>query len=143
MQRVFFFLSPLVTLTTLVAVPSFAQTTSLSSEGAVVIAAVAPVFPGIARAAHAKGDVIVDVRINLQGEVETTKTVSGNPLLQKVCEMAAKKWKFAAGEAQPRSVRLTFSFGYMDGGKSDPEYTITFMPPYKVEMIWNPPAPGY
>ena len=143
MQRFFFFLSALVPLTILAAVPSFAQTTSVSSDGAVVIAAVAPAFPGIARAAHAKGDVIVEVGISPQGEVETAKAFSGHPLLRKVCEMAAKKWKFAAGNARPSSVRVTFSFGYVDGGKSDPEYTITFMPPYRVEVIWNPPAPSY
>jgi hypothetical protein len=24
-----------------------------------------------------------------------------------------------------------------------PEYTITFMPPYKIEVIWNPPTPSF
>ncbi len=124
-------------------VPRFAQSQSeLTREGPTVIAAVAPVFPPIARAARAKGEVVVEVKVNPHGEVEESKVVSGHPLLQKVSEVAAKKWKFATGEGQSKTARLVFSFGYIDN-KSDPEYTVRFMPPYKVEMIWNPPAPGY
>jgi TonB family protein len=124
-------------------VPMFAQSQGeLSPEGPTVIAAVAPVFPPIARAARAKGEVVVEVKVNPHGEVEESKVVSGHPLLRKVSEVAAMKWKFAIAERQARSVRLIFSFGYVDN-KSDPEYTIIFMPQYKVQMIWNPPAPGY
>ena len=121
----------------------FAQSQSESTrEGPTVIAAVAPVFPPIARAARAKGEVVVEVKVNPHGEVEESKVISGHPLLQKVSEAAAKKWKFADVEARSKMARLTFSFGYVDS-KSDPEYTIVFLPPYKIEMIWNPPAPGY
>lgn len=121
----------------------FAQSQSESTrEGPTVIAAVAPVFPPIARAARAKGEVVVEVKVNPSGEVEASKVVSGHPLLQKASETAAKKWKFAEIEGQSKMARLTFRFGYVDS-KSDPEYTIVFLPPYKIEMIWNPPAPGY
>lgn len=89
-----------------------------------------------------KGDIVVEVRVNSHGEVEESKIISGYPLLRKVCEAAAKKWKFADVESRSKMARLTFSFGYVDS-KSDPEYTIGFLPPYKIEMIWNPPAPGY
>ena len=85
---------------------------------------------------------MIEVKVNAKGEVEESKVVSGHPLLQKVSEVAAKKWKFAAVDGESKSARLVFSFGYV-GNKSDPEYTIMFMPPYKVEMIWNRPAPGY
>ena len=123
--------------------PTLAQDRSESSaERPAVIAAVAPVFPPIARAARAKGEVVIEVKVNTHGEVEESKVVSGHPLLQKVSEVAAKKWKFATVEGQSKSARLVFSFGYVDN-KSDPEYTIVFMPPYKIEMIWNPPALGY
>ena len=124
-------------------VPMFAQSQNESPcEGPTVIAAVAPVFPPIARAARAKGEVVVEVKVNPHGEVEESKVVSGHPLLQKVSEVAAMKWKFAVADGQSRSARLIFSFGYVDN-KSDPEYTIIFTPQYRVEMIWNPPAPGY
>lgn len=122
---------------------TFAQSQSESTrEGPSVIAAVAPVFPPIARAARAKGEVVVEVKVNRRGEVEASKVVSGHPLLQKVSEAAAKRWKFAEVEDQSKMARLTFSFGYVDS-KSDPEYTIVFLPPYKIEMSWNPPAAGY
>ena len=122
---------------------TFAQSQSESThERPTVIAAVAPVFPPIARAARAKGEVVVEVKLNPHGEVEESKVISGHPLLQRVSETAAKKWKFAGFESQSKSARLTFSFDYADS-KSDPEYTIVFLPPYKIEMLWSPPAAGY
>lgn len=122
---------------------TFAQSQSESTrEGPTVIAAVAPVFPPIARAARAKGEVVVEVKVNSQGEVEESKALSGHALLRKVFEAAAKKWKFADVKAPSKMALLTFSFGYVDS-KSDPEYMIVFLPPYKIEMIWNPPAPAY
>jgi hypothetical protein len=113
------------------------------SDPPAVVAAVAPVFPAIARVAHVKADVVTEVTIQSDGTVHATKGISGHPLLQKVCEAAAKKWKFSPSSERERKVRLTFSFAVVDGSKSDPEYTITFMPPYKIEVIWNPPPPGY
>lgn len=107
-----------------------------------VVAAVAPVFPPIARAARTKGDVVVEVRINSDGQVTDTRVMSGHKLLQKASEVAARKWKFDSA-GNERSARLTFNFGYVDGKNTDPEYIVTFMPPYRIEVIWNPPAPGY
>jgi TonB family protein len=142
-MRIELFLAVLLAVIFSCSVSMFAQSQSESSrEGPTVIAAVAPVFPPIARAARAKGEVVVDVTVNSHGEVETSKVVSGHPLLQKVSEVAARKWKFAIAEGQSTSARLIFNFGYVDN-KSDPEYTIIFVPKYKIEMIWNPPAPGY
>lgn len=123
---------------------TFAQSGSESNrEGPTVVAAVAPAFPPLARAAHANGEVVVEVKVNSHGEVEETKFISGHALLRRVSEAAAKKWKFADVETKSKMARLTFSFGYHDS-KSDPEYTIRFLPPYKIEIIWNPPPPvGY
>ena len=102
-----------------------------------VVAAVAPEFPPIAQAAHASGEVVIEVKINADGQVSDTKAISGHPLLRKVSDAAARKWKFDSGEDQ-RGARLVFAFGYVDGKKSDPEFTITFLPAYKVEVICNP-----
>ena len=107
-----------------------------------VVAAVAPAFPPLARAARVKGEVVIEVTINSEGKVTHTKVISGHALLQKVSDVAARKWKFNADKDQ-RSARLIFAFGYVDSKSSDPEYLITFLPAYKVEVIWNPPAPGY
>ncbi len=120
-----------------------AQTSTQVSTEPGVVAAVAPTFGPIARSARVKGDVVVEVTINTRGEVDDTKIISGHALLQAASKVAAKKWKFAVDDRRKRTCRLTFSFGYIDGRKSDPEYTTTFMPPYRIEILWNPPAPGY
>jgi hypothetical protein len=48
------------------------------------------------------------------------------------------RWTRAAGDV--RVVQLTFTFGRVESGKSAPEFTTTFMPPSKVELIWNSTA---
>jgi len=106
-------------------------------DGPAVVAAVAPEFPPIARSAHAQGEVVVEVALASDGTVETSKSLSGHPLLQRAAETAAKKWKFAAADDRPGKIHLIFAFGYADGKKTDPEFLITFMPPYKVEVILN------
>ena len=113
------------------------------SNGPAVVAAVAPVFGPTARSARAKGDVVVEITINTQGEVDDTRIISGHALLQATSKAAAKNWKFAVDNRHKRMCLLTFTFGYIDGGKNRSEYTTTFMPPYRVEILWNPPAPGY
>ena len=108
---------------------------SLNEPG--VVAAVAPEFPPIARSAHAQGEVVVEVTLASDGTVKTSKSLSGHPLLQRAAELAAKKWKFAPADQSSGKVHLVFSFGYADGKKSEPQFLITFMPPYKVEVILN------
>ena len=102
-----------------------------------VMAAVAPAFMPMARSARAQGNVIIEVTVNSRGEVESSKAISGHPLLQGTSNAAAKKWKFAPARDGDRIVRLTFSFGYSDTLKNHPESTVTFMPPYKVEILVN------
>ena len=73
-----------------------ATTAQSTNEGPHVIAAVAPAtYPAIARAANARGEVIIEVQVNAAGDVLSTKLISGHPLLQKVSEEAAKQWKFS------------------------------------------------
>ncbi len=112
---------------------------SQSSEQPVVVSAAAPIFPPIAAAARATGEVIVEVKINRAGEVTSAKTQGSHPLLQKACEIAAARWKFApAGEGVGnRSARLTFVFRITDKEMSEAEITPVFMPPYRVEVMRN------
>ena len=106
-----------------------------------VVAAVAPMYPPIARSAHTTGDVVVEVKINSRGDVESSRVLSGHPLLQNVGKEIAKKWKFVSTtEKRSRVVQLTFTFGRVESGKSVPEFTTTFLPPYNVELIWNSTA---
>src|SRR5437588_4737326 len=64
-----------------------------------VVAAVAPSFPPIAASANTTGDVIVEVNIDSSGSVASAHAVTGHPLLKKVCEATAKRWKFVPAKA--------------------------------------------
>ena len=95
----------------------------------------------IARSANYSGEVVVEVKINSRGEVESTKVLSGHPLLQGAGKEAAKKWKFVSTtEKQSRVAQLTFAFRRVESGKSVPQFTMSFLPPYKVEVVWNSTA---
>lgn len=137
MRKAFYVLSSVGLLTFLILLPLVARGSrkAFPSESAVV-AAVAPDFPLIAQAAHAQGEVVVEVTLAPDGTVATSKSLSGHPLLQKAAETAAMKWRFAFDEPAGK-LNLVFSFGYADGKKSDPELIITFMPPQKVEVRLN------
>jgi TonB family protein len=55
---------------------------------------VEPVFPPIAKAAHASGPVKVEVMIDETGRVISAHAVSGHPLLRDSAQAAARQWKF-------------------------------------------------
>jgi TonB family protein len=107
-----------------------------------VIAAVAPVFPAIAAAAKAKGDVVVEVKINSKGVVTSSTAVAGHPLLRAICQIASRRWKFvpSTNEFKERSVRLTFSFLILEKDAPEIETTPVFMPPYRVEVTRTKPV---
>ncbi len=116
---------------------SFARSVSESlNEHPTVVAAVAPILPPIARQARVEGDVKVEVKIDENGNVQSTKVVAGHPLVSKASETAAKKWKFSPLGQEPsiRTVELTFSFDCVDKDKLAPDSTIIFIPPYEVEV---------
>ncbi|HSE23675.1 MAG TPA: energy transducer TonB [Pyrinomonadaceae bacterium] len=122
----------------LVGCVAFATNGQSINEAPAVVLAVAPeTFPPIALAAGAHGEVIIDVKVNAAGEVVTAKSISGHPLLKKICEEAAAKWKFSslAGSTRERTVQLSFGFETVDLGPN-PKYDLTtgFRPPYKVEL---------
>jgi hypothetical protein len=107
-----------------------------------VTAAVAPIFPMIAAAAKANGDVLVDVKINSKGIVSASNAIAGNGLLRRVCEVAARRWKFSPAKdgSDERSVRLIFSFRVLKKEAPEIETTPVFMPPYKVLVTRNKPV---
>jgi TonB family protein len=113
-----------------------------SGEQPEVVAAVAPIFPVIAAAAKANGEVIVEVTINTKGKVSATYVVEGNRLLRQVCEIAARRWKFAPAhdESDGRKVRLTFSFRVLEKQAPEIETTPVFMPPYRIEVTRDKPV---
>jgi TonB family protein len=86
---------------------------------------VEPVFPPIAKAARASGEVKVEVTIDKAGNVISARVLSGHPLLRDSALAAARQWKFkptmASGRPAKVSGILTFNFVLDDGRKSEAE----------------------
>jgi TonB family protein len=94
----------------------------------------APKYPAIAAAAHATGTVLVDVSLDSTGQVNSASVVEGHALLRKICEIAAKDWRFnSTDEVAIRKVRLIFSFSLLAPDcKTDvttvaPEYRLSYL----------------
>jgi TonB family protein len=66
-----------------------------------------PVFPAIARQAHASGTVNVEVLISEGGEVVAAHAVSGHPLLQASAVTAARQASFAPTRLNGEPVRVS------------------------------------
>lgn len=105
-----------------------------------VVAAAAPVYPAIAVAANAAGEVMVEVNIDADGNVSAADARSGHPLLQRAAKIAARRWKFepAGAGTGPRTARLAFIFRIIQEKRPEAEIAPVFMPPYKVEITENP-----
>jgi TonB family protein len=105
-----------------------------------VVAAVAPRFPAIAASANATGDVIVEVIIDSSGTVSSAHATAGHPLLKKLCEVTAKRWKFvpATGDKVERTAHLTFSFRVV-AKATELDMTPVFFPPYRIEVAAEKP----
>jgi TonB family protein len=65
-----------------------------------------PVYPAIARSAHADGAVEVRVTIDEEGNVVEAKAISGHPLLQPAAVSAARAAKFAPTRLSGEPVRV-------------------------------------
>ena len=78
---------------------------------------VQPVYPAIARSAHASGEVIVLVLINKEGKVIAAQVVDGHPLLQAASVKAARESRFASPlvDGKPVNVRgqIVYNFRMM------------------------------
>jgi len=66
-----------------------------------------PVFPVIARQAHASGAVTVEVTIDENGDVVAARAVSGHPLLQAAAVTAARQANFTPTRLNGEPVRVT------------------------------------
>lgn len=116
---------------------SLAQTGEV--EKPAVVSAVAPVYPAIAEAARASGDVTVEVEINREGKVTAANPKSGIKLLGKAAEEAARRWRFVPSQgAEKRKVQLVFSFRLMPEEASSLDSTPVFYPPYRIEIRKKP-----
>ena len=70
-----------------------------------------PPYPPAARAVRAGGDVMVEVKIDANGQVTSAQALSGHPLLRKASEAAAKESRFELKSAQDsHSLILIYRF---------------------------------
>jgi TonB family protein len=107
----------------------------------VVLSAIAPNHPQIAKAANAYGEITVEVRIDENGRVDSASAVSGHELLRTVSENAAKQWLFAPAKdgSKGRTSSLTFAFQRIDEkDRKFAETVVAFMPPHRVEVRYHP-----
>ena len=66
-----------------------------------------PVYPPIAKQAHASGTVVVQVTIDENGNVISAHAVSGHPLLQAVAVAAARGARFSPTKLSGQPVKVT------------------------------------
>ncbi|HEX8566085.1 MAG TPA: energy transducer TonB [Pyrinomonadaceae bacterium] len=112
-----------------------AQTQNVSNnEQPKVVAALAPVYPAVARAVGASGDIIIEVKINSQGKVTSANAISGHPLLRDVSSIASKRWKFENVEDNKSERKTQLTFSYKVARKKE-GIGVYFNPPYRIEII--------
>jgi len=66
-----------------------------------------PDYPPIARAAHATGQVFVQIIIDVDGTVIAAAAVAGHPLLQAASVKAARNARFAVTKVNDQPVKVT------------------------------------
>jgi protein TonB len=78
------------------------------------ITSVDPIYPQLARTAHAEGMVILEAIIDAQGRVESVKVLRSLPLLDQAAVDAVKQWTFTPamlnGAAVPVVMTVTVNF---------------------------------
>ncbi|PYS39431.1 MAG: hypothetical protein DMF71_15225 [Acidobacteria bacterium] len=71
-----------------------------------------PEYPAIARAAHASGEVTVEITVGENGEVIAAHAVSGHPLLQAAAVAAARQAKFSPTQLNGEAVKVKGALVY-------------------------------
>jgi TonB family protein len=73
-----------------------------------------PIYPQDARAARARGPVVVEVTVNECGRVIAARAITGNALLKPAAEDAARRWRFTPTRLENIPVKvigtITFIF---------------------------------
>ncbi len=117
----------------------FAAAQDKTQSSLAVISAVAPIYPAVALALNLQGDFLVDVEIDRDGKVVSSKAVEEtHKVMRKLIELTAERWQFAPDEnaEKRRHARLTFTFRHIPKAKSIDALTV-FYPPYKIEVRSN------
>ena len=74
-----------------------------------LLKSVPPVYPSTAKTQRVGGDVKIDALIDAEGNVTTTKILSGPVLLHQAAAAAVKQWKYQPAylDGKPTAMHLT------------------------------------
>ena len=103
-----------------------------------VLAAAVPLYPPLARAAQVQGTVVVKVVVE-GGKVQSTKVVSGHPMLSDAAKSNLATWKLFPLPAQTFAV--TYHYELNDRCKEKPSVTADF--PTEVTVCSKTTPPFY
>jgi TonB family protein len=90
---------------------ALAQTISTDERGRKVKIKIVPAYPDLARRMNVGGKVKIEVVIDPQGRVKSSRVIGGHPLLVASCQEALKVWKFFPASEQTTQV-VEFDFAH-------------------------------
>jgi TonB family protein len=79
-----------------------------------LISTVLPIYPAIARSAGVEGSVVVEASIGSNGNVVSTKVISGPPILRQAALDALRRWKYQPATLNdvPTAVQITVTIQF-------------------------------
>lgn len=105
-------------------------------SAAIVVEAVAPTFPAVATLTGSEGKVLVHVKIDEDGTVQSMNFGDGLSIFKPVLNLAVQRWRFNAVKknAGYRKASLSFIFRYVSSEAKPEELLPIFRPPYEIEI---------
>jgi len=101
----------------------------------------APLYPPLAYKARITGTVEVDLTVDLNGKVQSTRLVNGHPLLAGASETAASLWRFErTQDTKRRMVRVWLVYKLQQTDTEGEETISSFFPPNRVEIAKRLPG---
>ena len=101
----------------------------------------APLYPPLAYKARITGTVEVDLTVDLDGKVQSTRLVNGHPLLAGASEKAASLWRFERTQDTKRRMVCVWLVYKLQQTDTEGEETISsFFPPNRVEIAKRLPG---
>ena len=71
-----------------------------------LVHSVPPVYPSLAKSSRVSGDVVVDALIDANGNVKTTKVLSGPVMLQQAATETVRQWKYEPARLDGQAVAM-------------------------------------
>ncbi|MBK8467250.1 MAG: TonB family protein [Chloracidobacterium sp.] len=93
-----------------------------------------PPYPAAAKAIRARGEVVVTVKVDHEGNVTSATAESGHRFLKGTAVAAAKSARFEPSTATEREARLTFFFW----DEEPRDGLVRYSNQYRIEIVSNP-----